>query len=579
MIRLFYSLLAAIFMLTQPVAAQDVAYIQIEAQPSQSRATERARDFESVLSNVNAFALGGGWYGIALGPYSRIDAQALLRSLRARGQVPADSYISFPGDYGPQIWPTGAQAQQAQPQATPAQDPAPVATAEVQPEPELKPIDETPREARQSEALLSREERMELQIALQWAGVYNSGIDGAFGRGTRRSMSDWQTAHGYEPTGVLTTLQRADLLGQYNAVLDGMGMRMVFDSRAGVEIEMPTGVVGFEKYEAPFAQYSATGDIPAQVLLISQPGDRTTLYGLYEIMQTLEIVPLDGPRQRSANGFELSGSNNRIVSYTKTVLVDDTIKGFTLVWPAGDEERRTRILALMQKSFATTDAVLDPGAMTEEAQSVDLVSGLRIRKPILSRSGFYVDRTGSVLTALAAVDSCGRITLDGNTEATITATDNATGLALLKPASTLVPMRVAALGSYSPRLQSEIAVSGYSYEGALGAPTLTFGTIADLKGLSGETTVTRLNVDALPGDAGGPVLDAGGAVLGLLQSRADGARQLPPSVSFATSSAAIQAMLDSAGIPVNDAPAPGSMAPEDLTEIAAGMTVLVSCWE
>ena len=35
-----------------------------------------------------------------------------------------------------------------------------------------------------------------------------------------------------------------------------------------------------------------------RVLLISQSGDQGTLFGLYDIMQTLEIVPMEGPRDR-----------------------------------------------------------------------------------------------------------------------------------------------------------------------------------------------------------------------------------------------------------------------------------------
>jgi hypothetical protein len=46
--------------------------------------------------------------------------------------------------------------------------------------------EETPAEARQSEAQLTREERDALQIAMQYFGFYQGGIDGAFGpaRGT-----------------------------------------------------------------------------------------------------------------------------------------------------------------------------------------------------------------------------------------------------------------------------------------------------------------------------------------------------------------------------------------------------------
>ena len=51
-------------------------------------------------------------------------------------------------------------------------------------------------------------------------------------------------------------------------------------------------------YEAPFAHYD--GKDGAQVLLISQSGDGDTLFGLYDIMQTLEIVPPEGERRDGA---------------------------------------------------------------------------------------------------------------------------------------------------------------------------------------------------------------------------------------------------------------------------------------
>ena len=117
------------------------------------------------------------------------------------------------------------------------------------------------------------------------------------------------------------------------------------------------------------------------MLLISQPGDRRTLYGLYDIMQTLAIMPLEGPRERTGDRFTLEGRDSKVVTYAEARLIDGEIKGFTLVWPTGDEARRTRVLAAMQESFTRLDNVLDPAAGMDDAQSIDLVSGLEIRKP------------------------------------------------------------------------------------------------------------------------------------------------------------------------------------------------------
>lgn len=559
--------------------AQDAVFIQIEAQPSLARAEERARDYASVLQDVNGFFLGAGWYGIALGPYAPDAASALLTRLRRAGQIPGDSYIVEPSELRQQFWPVGAALNR---QPTPIV-PAPDTTAQPAPVPEpaqeAAPADETPREARSSERALDRDAREDLQVALQWAGFYNAAIDGAFGRGTRNAMAAWQQANNYEPTGILTTAQRAALLRQYNAVLDGLGMQLVEDDTAGIRVQMPTDVVALTKYESPFAHYEPTGDIDAKVLLISQPGDQTTLFGLYDIMQTLEIVPLDGPRERRNRSFTLTGANDRIVSYTEAGLVNGAVKGFTLVWPAGDEERRTRVLALMQDSFRATQGVIDPATLSDDAQGVDLVSGLDVRQPKLTRSGFFVDGAGSVVTTLDAVAQCSRITLNDEYEAQIAATSEPLGLAVLRPAEALAPSEIAEFRSDAPRLQSDVAVAGYSFGGTLTAPTLTFGTLADLRGLDGEENLKRLALNALPGDAGGPVLDAGGAVLGVLLPRENGPRQLPDGVAFAADAAAIRELLAEAGVSPRATQGEARMAPEDLTAVATDMTVLVSCWE
>ena len=545
-------------------------FIQIEAQPNLTAAQSASRALSARFGNVAAFGLGSGWFAITLGPYTPPQAEAALIDLRGRGEIPFDSYIQDAARYGQQVWPLGASRTRTLAQV---EGDAPLAAPPAAP-------DETPAEARRSESLLSRAEREEIQRALQWAGVYALGIDGAFGRGTRAGMRAWQTDNGYEATGVLTSRQRAELLEQYNAVFDGLGFARIEDDRTGIAIDMPQGVVAFDRIEAPFALYEPTTDLGARVLLISQPGDRASLGGLYEIMQTLEIVPTDGPRARQGDGFSITGRGDRIVSHTRATLRDGRIKGFTLIWPAGDEARRTRVLARMQDSFARIPGVLDPAQISDDAQAVDLVAGLRVRKPTSAASGFFVTDAGMVLTSAQAVDGCGRVTLDTVHEAEVIATEAPLGVAILRPDEAIAPRRTAQFRIDPARLQSDVAVAGYPFGGILGAPTLTYGRLADIQGLAGEETLKRLDLDAMPGDAGGPVLDEGGAVLGLLLPREEaGPRRLPPDVRFAAQADALMDILEGAGVSPVVRAAGTPIAPEDLTRMAAEMTVLVSCWE
>ncbi len=608
-------------------SAEDIVWVQIEALPSLADAMDRARAYDTLLDDVSGFSLGGGWYGIAVGPYRRADAQLVRRSYVRDGLVPTDSFIQQSSRFRQQFWPVGANVLETgvieatetvgeqegeeaasgseTPEVTTApldpatSSPTDASEAEVaelaaeleaatqpeapaEPETPTEPVvpEETLAEARQSERALDAQARRDLQIALKWAGFYEAGIDGAFGRGTRASMAAWQEANGYEGTGVLTTRQRAALLAQYNAVLDGLGLQTVRDEKAGIEIMMPTAEVAFARYEPPFAHYDASGNIGARVLLISQPGDRDTLYGLYDIMQTLEIVPLEGPRERSRDSFELIGENGSIVSQTQVSLENGQIKGFTLIWPAGDEDRRRRVVAEMSKSLTRLPGVLDPAAGNSDAQAIDLVAGLQIRQPKIARSGFFVDDKGTVATTNEVVGACTRVTLDEDTEAQVVVSDKDSGIALLKPASTLAPLAVAQFSAQAPRLQSEVSVAGYSYGGVLSAATLTFGSLSDLKGLNGEDSLTRLKLKAQPGDAGGPVFDEAGHIVGMLLPRAEGDRKLPSDVSFALDASVIRDAAQDAGVSIATASSTGNaIAPRDLTLQAQGMTVLVSCWE
>jgi len=597
MARLIFGALVGAGLIGGAAFAQETrVWVQVEAQPTLGEAQERVRAYAGEFEDVAGYYLESGWYGIVLGPYSEADARALLNRLLAQGEIPDDSFLAFGNSFEQQFWPIGTGAAlDVQPlpesdgtegsaagdatEATAASAEVEV-VAEPEPVPEPEP-DETVSEARESEAALSGAEKELLQTALAWAGFYDGAIDGLYGAGTRASMEAWQAANGYDATGVLTTRQRAALIGAYNAVLEGLDLQIVRDDATGIEMQIPTGVVSFAAYEPPFARYDATGEVSgAQVLLISQPGDQNRLFGLYEILQTLTIVPENGPRERTDDAFTIEGSDGRIVSYTEVTLADNEIKGFTLVWPAGDEERRTRLLETMRASFTRLPGTLDPSlARPTEDQAVDLISGLEVRQPKLSRSGFFIDDQGTVLTTVEAVEACEYVTLDSVHRAQVALIDERLGMAVLRPETALSPLGVAVFQSGVPRLQAEVAVSGYPYGGVLSRPALTFGRLADIRGLHGEDEVKRLDLVAQEGDAGGPVFDNTGAVLGmLLPPDLDGGQLLPPEVRLIVDAEAIIASLGGAGITVGTTDSMAFMPPETLTREASGMTVLVSCW-
>lgn len=564
------------------VSAQDRVWVQIEAQPSLREGEERARAYAAAFPDVSGFRMTSGWYAIVLGPYGRQIADLRLADLRSERMIPSDSFIADGRNFRDQFWPAGQLGATPPPAVavTPlGETPAAPATDLAQP---LALPEETPAEARASEALLTREERQALQTALQWFGFYGSSIDGAFGSGTRTSMAAWQEANAQEPTGILTTTQRATLMQSYTTAQAEIGLQTVTEPESGIEITLPMALVEFDRYEPPFVHYAEKDGSGVRVILISEPGDRNTLFGLYDTLQTLEVVPLDGARERNDSSFTIDGRSADIASHTHVELNQGLLKGYMLIWHPGDDDRISRVLTAMQSSFRPVgDRALDPGlVMLDAAQREGLSAGLEVRRPALSRSGFYIDGKGSVLTTLEAVQSCTRVTLDRDTEAEVTLRDEALGIAVVTPKTPLAPQTVAAFQSAPLRDGAEIAVAGYSYEDQLPAPTLTFGRMGAATGLDGEADLRRLTVGTLPGDAGGPVMTTSGAVLGMLLPRAtDSARQLPAEVAFAAAAEAISARLGAAGLDLRTATPTGALAPEDLTRIGDSMTVLVSCWK
>ncbi|MDX5350615.1 MAG: peptidoglycan-binding protein, partial [Paracoccaceae bacterium] len=462
----------ALVAVPRPATAQEASvWIQIEAQPTQAEAEDRARAYAALFPETAGFRLRSGWYGIVLGPFPEAEARQRLNRLVREGMIPRDSFIAFSRNLGAAFWPPEGSAPAAV---------APEITAEATPDPAPADLpDESRTEARDGEALLDEAQRKELQTALQWFGFYQGGIDGAFGPGTRGSMSAWQEAQGLEPTGVLTTRQRRALLDAWRGETAAFGFAEVVEDEAGITVSLPLGLVEFDHYEPPFVHFRAKAEGGPRVILISQPGDQAAFYGLYDILQTLESVPMDGPRDRSERAFRIRGTSDSIDTTVQAEFTGGLIKGWMFISSPGNEARDARIIRQIEATFTPRDdKALDPGMVAMSAETrAGLLSGLEVRKPRLSRSGLFIDASGSVLTTREAVEGCDRVTIDRTTEATVALSDAASGLALLKPAAPLSPRNVAEFQLAPERPGTEIMVAGYPYEDRLPAPVMTFGTL------------------------------------------------------------------------------------------------------
>jgi peptidoglycan hydrolase-like protein with peptidoglycan-binding domain len=572
-LRMVVLAVLAVLGMAQGAVAQEQAWVQVEALPSLTEAEARASEVAATLPNAAGFQIAEGWYAVVLGPYSPEAAAGALTDLKRSKAIPRDSFITDGTQHRQQFWPVGQIAGQA------TVDPvveAPVAVDAV------AEVEETLKQAKAAEAALSKDERKALQQAMAWYGFYDAKIDGSFGAGTRASMAAWQEANGFEPTGVLNTLQRAALVGNYQADQAEFGFETITEPESGIEITLPLSLVQFDHYEPPFVHYTEKSGSGVKVILISQPGDTDALAGLYDVLQTLEVVPTQGERAKSDKSFTINAASDSVQSYAYAEAKGGAVKGYLVVWNPVDAERMSRILPVLKSSFRSVgEKSLDPGLVPmDDATRSGLLAGMEVKLPRLSRSGFFVDAKGTVVTTTEAVAQCGRVTIDRATEATVTATDAALGLAILTPNTPLAPSSFASFQTTGARLGAEIAVAGYSYEDKLPAPVLSFGTLEEEAGLDGEAGISRLAAPVMAGDAGGPVLDGTGSVVGMLLPPAvKGAKVLPEGVAFAVQAGVLSTALTAAGVSPTTVAGVDLATPDAMNAAGLGMTVLVSCWE
>ena len=564
--------------------AQDMRWIQIEAQPSLLEAETRARIYAQEFPDTQAHSIGSGWYAITLGPLPEDQADLRMSQLRARAAIPRGSFLATGANYRQRIYPIGPTPTAVTPAQTAKADVVQEEAAQVSvsetvesaaPEPSITVPDETLSEARASEGLLSSEEKMDLQRYLQWAGYYNSTIDASIGRGTRRAMAAWQTDNGYEDTGVLTTAQRQRLRAQYFAIFDGLGLETHRDLEAGISIDLPKEVVAFDAYAAPLAHFkSQETSSPAHVFLISAAGNRGDLAAIYGVLPTLSIVPMNIEKSLNKDRFVITGAGTTTRTFITASHASGEIKGFGLIWPNQNEEQFDRLVVHMRKSFDTFSGTLDP-SLSVAINDPETEFGVAIRKPAFVKSAVFVSDQGHAMTDTSNLENCSALTIGGTYDAEIIARSE-TGAGLLSPKSEFNPISYAKLGN-AVRKGDKTFLSSYPYGGRLGLASVTQATVAETSDLSGNTEKFRLDFLAEPGDFGGAILDQSGNLTGILVSQDDTGRVLPKNVNFAAASDALASMMQSAGLRLSSGK---TQRLDDMALIASAQNILtpIECW-
>jgi TPR repeat protein len=205
---------------------------------------------------------------------------------------------------------------------------------------------------------------------------------------------------------------------------------------------------------------------------------------------------------------------------------------------------------------------------------------------LISGTAFVVSREGHVLTSYHAIDGCTRIAsdLDGKpTSLSVLKTDIANDLAVLKLGSP-GPQPFRFLDGKAIALNDAVVVVGYpiQYLPTHQARTAR-GTVSAMTGPGNDAHIFQLKVVLQPANAGCPLLDAAGNVVGMITAKLDAIRSaelrgdLPQNLNFAVSAATIKTFLDANAVHYESADSKKKLEASQVENLAKKATILIVC--
>ena len=175
------------------------------------------------------------------------------------------------------------------------------------------------------------------------------------------------------------------------------------------------------------------------------------------------------------------------------------------------------------------------------------------------------------------------VTPEGRRAASVVSAEASIDLALLR----VFGMRGAVANLRTPRsvaLGETVSVFGFPLAGTLSSSgNFTGGLVSSLQGLRNAAGEIQITAPVQPGNSGGPVLDASGLVVGVVQSKLDAVRaaaltgDMPQNVNFAVSLNVLADFLEMNQVPFRSSPRSASLDTAQIARMAQQFTYRVEC--
>ena len=200
----------------------------------------------------------------------------------------------------------------------------------------------------------------------------------------------------------------------------------------------------------------------------------------------------------------------------------------------------------------------------------------RNAQPRSSGTGFYINADGDLVTNFHVIRGCYAVGVQTDADvvpATTLVADEALDIAVLRTGDN--PGGTAFLRSGAPpSLGQRVYVVGYPLLQDLQSVNFTEGLVSSLTGFRGDRRALQTSAAVQPGNSGGPLLDEGGVVIGVVNARIDQA----DNVGFAIRVDALIRLLAREGIAYRGAGALTPVRAETIASRAADYTYPVLCY-
>jgi S1-C subfamily serine protease len=202
-------------------------------------------------------------------------------------------------------------------------------------------------------------------------------------------------------------------------------------------------------------------------------------------------------------------------------------------------------------------------------------------------TGFVISNNGHVVTNQHVVDGCvgdiqGNLSGEAPTKLRLVSSDETNDLALLQAPTPF--KEVATIRDKPIHPGDSVVAIGYPFHGLLTSDfTVTTGVVNSLSGVLNDTRYLQISAAVQPGNSGGPLLDAGGEVVGIVAAKLNALKfaratgDIPENINFAIKTGTLRDFLDNSVVAYQTADAKNELKTADIARNARAFTLLIAC--